>query len=253
MTTTARSAPAPAVATPRRRRLAPPGRPWGTVLLILAAAGVLLAGGAAGLLWAPEDSLQKAPQRIFYIHVPAAWVGFLAFFVVFVASIGYLWRQKPYWDILARSSAEVGLFFTTLALITGSIWGKAVWGVWWQWDPRQTSTLVLWMIYAAYVMLRSFARSGPQSQRTARAAAVLGIIGFFDVPLIYFSVEWWRNLHPGPVILTADGPKMPSEMLISMLISLAGMTLLYVALLLVRLRTDSMSERIEHLRARLEI
>ena len=225
------------------------GRAWDTTIITVAAVIVLVLGGLAGLLWAPEDAIQKAPQRLFYIHVPTAWVGFLAFFVVFVASIGYLVRGSARLDTIARSSAEVGLLFTTLALISGSIWGKAVWGAWWQWDPKQTTTLVLWMIYAAYVMLRSFARRGTLSPRTARAAAVLGIVGFFDVPLVYFSAEWWRNLHPGPVIATGQ---LPAEMLISMLIMLGGMTLLYVALLLVRVRLEATAERIEQARIALE-
>ena len=226
------------------RRAAGNGRAWDTTIITVAAVIVLVLGGLAGLLWAPEDAIQKAPQRIFYIHVPTAWVGFLAFFVVFVASIGYLVRGSARLDTIARSSAEIGLLFTTLALITGSLWGKPVWGVWWQWDPKQTTTLVLWMIYAAYVMLRSFARRGALSPRTARAAAVLGIVGFFDVPLVYFSTEWWRNLHPGPVIFTPEGPQMPPEMLISMFVMLGGMTLLYVALLLVRVRIEAAAERI---------
>ena len=227
------------------RRAAGNGRAWDITIITVAAVIVLVLGGLAGLLWAPEDAIQQAPQRIFYIHVPTAWVGFLAFFVVFVASIGYLVRGSARLDTIARSSAEIGLLFTTLALITGSLWGKPVWGVWWQWDPKQTTTLVLWMIYAAYVMLRSFARRGALSPRTARAAAVLGIVGFFDVPLVYFSTEWWRNLHPGPVIFTPEGPQMPPEMLISMFVMLGGMTLLYVALLLVRVRLESSAERIE--------
>ena len=230
------------------RRAAGNGRPWDATIITVAAVIVLVLGGLAGLLWAPEDAIQQAPQRIFYIHVPTAWVGFLAFFVVFVASIGYLVRGSARLDTIARSSAEIGLLFTTLALITGSLWGKPVWGVWWQWDPKQTTTLVLWMIYAAYVMLRSFARRGALSPRTARAAAVLGIVGFFDVPLVYFSTEWWRNLHPGPVIFTPEGPQMPPEMLISMFVMLGGMTLLYVALLLVRVRIEAAAERIEQAR-----
>ena len=241
-----------AIARESRRPTAGNGRMWDTALITVAAVLVLVLGGLAGLLWAPEDAIQKAPQRIFYIHVPTAWVAFLAFFVVFVASIGYLVRGSARLDNIARSSAEIGLLFTTLALITGAIWGKPVWGVWWQWDPKQTSTLVLWMIYAAYLMLRSFAQRGTLSPRTARAAAVLGIVGFFDVPLIYFSVEWWRNLHPGPVIFTPEGPQMPPEMLISMLIMLGGMTLLYVALLLVRVRLEAAAERIEQARIALE-
>ena len=254
MTVTTGTAPGAddAIARESRRPTAGNGRMWDTALITVAAVILLVLGGLAGLLWAPEDAIQKAPQRIFYIHVPTAWVGFLAFFVVFVASIGYLVRGSARWDNVARSSAEVGLLFTTLALITGAIWGKPVWGVWWQWDPKQTSTLVLWMIYAAYAMLRSFARRGTLSPRTARAAAVLGIVGFFDVPLIYFSVDWWRNLHPGPVFITPEGPQMPPEMLISILITLSGMTLLYVALLLVRVRLEAAAERIEQARIALE-
>ncbi len=250
MTVTTRMAPGAddAIALDPRRPAVGNGRAWDTTIITVAAVIVLVLGGLAGLLWAPEDAIQKAPQRLFYIHVPTAWVGFLAFFVVFVASIGYLVRGSARLDTIARSSAEIGLLFTTLALISGAIWGKPVWGVWWQWDPKQTTTLVLWMIYAAYVMLRSFARRGTLSPGTARAAAVLGIVGFFDVPLVYFSAEWWRNLHPGPVIFTPEGPQMPPEMLISMLVMLGGMTLLYVALLLVRVRIEAAAERIEQAR-----
>lgn len=228
------------------------GRPRPATIVTLAAVALLVIGSLTALFWAPEDLIQKAPQRIFYVHVPSAWVGFLAFFVVFVASVAYLFRGRVWLDDIAHASAEIGLLFITLALITGSIWGKPVWGAWWQWDPRQTSTLVLWLIFAAYAMLRSFSRSGTLSPRTARAAAILGIVGFLDVPLIYFSVEWWRNLHPGPVIIVQDGPKMPAEMLISMLICLAGMTLMYLALLLMRIRLGATAEQIERARFALQ-
>ena len=236
------------------RPAGPPGngRAWDTTIITVAAVLLLVLGGLAGLLWAPEDAIQKAPQRIFYIHVPTAWVGFLAFFVVFVASIGYLVRGSARLDTIARSSRRGRPAVHDAGADYGVALGQADLGCVVAVGPKQTTTLVLWMIYAAYVMLRSFARRGALSPRTARAAAVLGIVGFFDVPLIYFSAEWWRNLHPGPVFITPEGPQMPPEMLISILVTLSGMTLLYVALLLVRVRLEATAERIEQARIALE-
>ncbi|MDI3341583.1 MAG: cytochrome c biogenesis protein CcsA [Sphaerobacter sp.] len=178
-------------------------------------------------VYAPPDDLQGDVQRILYLHVPLAWVAFLAFFVTFVGGIGYLWRRQRGWDQVARASAEIGLVFTTLVLLTGSLWGKPIWGTWWTWDARLTTTLLLWFIYLGYFMLRSYV-SDPD--RAARYAAVLGIFGFVDVPIIYKSVDWWRTLHPGPVVRT-DGAAMPGSMLATLLVSLAAFTLLYAYLL----------------------
>ena len=192
---------------------------------------------ALALFVAPQDAAQGPAQRIFYIHVPSAWVGFLAFFVVFVASIRFLATGERRFDDVASASASVGMVFTTAVLITGPLWGRPVWGVYWTWDPRLTSFLLLWLIYLSYLVLRGYV---PEPERRARYAAVLGIVGFLDVPIVYLSVRWWRAQHPAQLIFTRGG--LPTSMLIILLVGLAAFTLLYLYLLSVRLRVT----RLEH-------
>jgi heme exporter protein C len=180
--------------------------------------------------YAPTDRVQGVVQRIFYFHVPMAWVAYLAFGVVLVASVVYLWKRDTRWDAVARASVEIGVLFTTLVLITGSLWGKPIWNTWWTWDGRLTSTLVLWFIYVGYLMLRAYT---PDPERAARLSAVLGIVGFVDIPIIHFSVQWWRTLHPEPVIVRSD-PQAPPEMILTLLVSLVAMTLLFTTLLVYR-------------------
>jgi heme exporter protein C len=215
--------------------------PW--VLRLLATATTvtmaLLLGGA--LAYAPEDRLQGAAQRIFYIHVPSAWIGMLAFLVVFVASIAVLATRSSRWDRLAASSAEVGVVFTTAVLLTGPLWARPVWGTYWDWDPRLTSYTVLWLLYLSYLALRGYVA---EPSRRARYSAVLGIVAFLDVPLVYLSVRWWRSLHPGPVVANPEGPQLPTSMLAVLLVGIAAFTLFFV--LLVRLRIDNAVRR-EHL------
>ncbi len=146
---------------------------------------------------APTDSVLGHVQRVFYFHVPIAIVSFLAFFVVFISSLGYLIKRTPKWDAVAHASAEVGVVFVTLALLTGIIWARPVWNTWWTWEPRLTTTMILWLIYVAYLMVRSYA---PTQSKGAIYAAVVGIIGFVDVPIVYYSVVWWRSIHPSPVV-----------------------------------------------------
>ena len=146
---------------------------------------------------APTDAILGHVQRVFYFHVPIAVMSFLAFFLVFVASIVYLVTRSPTWDRLAQASAEVGVVFVTLALITGVIWARPVWGTWWTWEPRLTTTLILWLIYVAYLMVRAYAANPTQG---ARYSAVVGIVGFVDVPIVYYSVIWWRSIHPSPLV-----------------------------------------------------
>jgi heme exporter protein C len=205
------------------------GNRWGTILI----AATALVGAIALVMvigYAPTDRVQGIVQRIFYFHVPMAWTAYLAFFVVLVASIGYLWTRDLRWDAVARASAEVGLVFTTLVLVTGSLWGKPIWNTWWTWDARLTSTLVLWFTYVAYVMLRAYT---PDLERGARFGAVLGILGFLDVPIVHFSVQWWRGLHPTPVVVRSD-PQLPSEMQLTLAICMVAMTLLYVTFMVYR-------------------
>lgn len=184
----------------------------------------------------PPEQKMGIIQKIFYFHVPAAWISFLAFGVVFVASILFLWKQEEWYDQLAHASGEIGLVFCTLVLITGPIWGRPVWGVWWTWDSRLTTTLVLWLIYVSYLMVRAYGGS-----RGPRYGAVLGIVGFLDVPIVYFSIRWWRTIHPPPVTLA------PS-MVVTLLISLVAFTLLYLCLLLQKLAQERMKDEIDWLK-----
>lgn len=161
---------------------------WLTVVLMPAAL-------YTGLVLAPADQLMGDVQRIMYLHVPMAWVGMLAFSIVFVSSIAYLVSKNEIWDGWAVSAAELGVLFMTTALVMGSIWGRSTWGVWWTWDPRLTATAVLLMIYFGYLAVRSFT---DDPGRRARWCATIGIIGFLDVPLVYMSVLWWRTLHQQP-------------------------------------------------------
>ncbi|MEE8301964.1 MAG: cytochrome c biogenesis protein CcsA [Candidatus Tectomicrobia bacterium] len=175
-------------------------------------------------VYVPTEKVQGVVQRIFYFHVSSAMTMFLAFFVVFVASIIYLWKAAPWWDHVAASAAEIGVIFCTLVLITGPIWARPIWGVWWTWDPTLTLTLVLWLIYVAYLMLRADAHE----PNRARFAAVLGIVGFVDVPIIRWSVEKWRTLHPKPVVIQEGGSTgLPPSMLLTFLLSLVAFWLLF--------------------------
>ncbi len=216
----------------------------GVVTLLVMGAALYLA-----LVYAPTDAIQGQVQRIFYFHVPVAWVGFLAFFIVFVSSIAYLLTSSARWDVLARSSAEVGVLFTTFMLITGSIWGKAVWGTWWTWDPRLTTSLILWFIYVGYLMLRSYA---PSREQAARYSAVLGIVGFVDVPIVYLATTWWRTLHPGQV-LTPRGAAMPPEMLLALTVSTVAFTLLFAWLLVQKTRIESLADALAQLEMEAEL
>ena len=177
----------------------------------------------------PTEATMGIIQRIFYFHVPVAWVAFLAFFVVFISSIMYLWKRDRKWDIIASSSAELGIVFTTLVLITGSVWAKPIWGVWWTWDARLTTTLVLWLIYVAYLLVRSYIA---EEERAARFAAVVGIVGFIDVPIVALAIVLWGTQHPSPVIF--EGGLEPS-MLATLLVSLSAITTVYVLLLTERI------------------
>ena len=207
----------------------------GLVTAITMAIGLYL-----GLVWAPEDAIQGNAQRIFYIHVPMAWVAFLAFGVVFLAAILYLWQRSLIWDQIARSSAEIGLVFTTLVLVTGSFWGRPIWGTWWTWDARLTTTLLLWFIFLGYFMIRAYA--GDRG-RAATYSAVIGIIGFFDVPIIYLSVDWWRTLHPQAVI-SVTSANMPGQMVVALMVCLLAFTLFYLYLMVQKLGIERTKDRL---------
>ena len=193
-------------------------------------------------IWVPTERNLGVSQRIFYFHVPIAWVAFLAFFVVLVGSVGYLWKRTSKWDQLAYSAAEIGVLFTTLMLITGILWAKPVWGVWWTWDPRLTTSLILWLIYVAYLMLRAYSPRGDQG---ARYAAVLGIAGFIDVPIVYFSIVWWRTVHPQALVGPAATGELDSSMRLLLMISTVMFTLLFAYLLTDRFSLRKSEDEVE--------
>ncbi len=192
-------------------------------------------------LYAPQDTMQGPVQRVFYLHLPLAWIAYLAFFIVFVASIAYLIKRNRRWDQLARSSAEVGLVFTTLVIITGSIWGRPIWGTFWEWDARLTTTLILWFIYLGYFMVRAYVSD---QERAMRYAAVVGIIGFIDVPIIHMSVRWWRTLHPEPIVTQSGGPAMPDSMLYTLGVSLVAFTLFFGYLVYQKLLIEQAKDQV---------
>lgn len=201
-----------------------------TVALMLVAAGFIF-------IYAPEDALQHEPQRIFYLHVSSAIAAYGCFAVVLLGGIVFLWKESWAADRLARAGAMVGVVFTTVTLVMGMLWAKPIWGVFWTWDARLTSTLVLWIIYAGYLMVRRLAEPGRQA---ARFAAVVGIFGFIDVPVVHFSVTWWRTQHPGPVVIN---DALPAQMLIAFLVTMACTLFLAVVMIAIRYRIETLLDR----------
>lgn len=214
-------------------------------LLPAVALTLVLAALTAVFVQAPTEAMLGDVQRIFYFHVASAWVAFLAFFVVFVGSIAYLRTRSLKWDILAASSAEIGIVFTSLALLTGSIWAKQSWGTWWEWEPRLATTLLLWLIYVSYLMLRA---TITERSRAAAFSAVFGIVGFVDVPIVFMSIRWWRSIHPA--VVTGRGIDLASSMLPAFFLSLAAFTVLYVYLLLVRTTLERSQEQLAEMKRR---
>jgi heme exporter protein C len=232
-------------------RIAAP-RPQGRLPLISLVLWVLtLFGMALGIwmafLYAPTDAIEGNAQRIFYFHVPVAWVGMLACVVMAAAGVLYLWKKDERMDWLARAAAELGTVFISLTLITGSIWGRTTWGTWWTWDARLTTTLVLWFIYIGYLMLRNYMGRTPAS---ARAGAVMSIICVIDVPIIYESVNWWRTLHPTAEIGVAGA--LPPSVVLTLMVSLTAFTFLFVVLLLQAYQLQRAQTLAQRLRASLE-
>ncbi|WP_428276199.1 cytochrome c biogenesis protein CcsA [Candidatus Palauibacter sp.] len=165
------------------------------IMLGWVAIALIAVGSVLGLAVLPADALQGEVQRLLYVHVPVAWVMMLAFFVVFLMSILYLVQRRLKWDLLAVSAAELGVFAAVLTLILGTLWGRPTWGIWWAWDPRITTTALLVPIYTGYLVVRSMTED---PDRRARWAAVIGLIAFVQVPIVYMSVFWWRSLHQPP-------------------------------------------------------
>ncbi|GAB7140853.1 cytochrome c biogenesis protein CcsA [Deferribacterales bacterium RsTz2092] len=182
-------------------------------------------------IYAPVEARMGVVQKIFYFHVASAWVGFFALFVTFIASIVFLARGSRISDDVANASAEIGFVFCLIVLLTGPIWAKPTWGVWWTWDVRLTTTLVLVFIYAAYLLLRKFIY---EPERRGKFCAVVGIIGFVDVPLVFFSIRWWGTIHPN--VVQKGGGGLHPDMLTALIVSVLAFTLLYVSLMNKRVR-----------------
>ena len=207
-------------------------RPW---LGIAATAAAILASWM-GLLWAPTDAIQGDVYRVIYVHVPTAWLAYLAFVVVFLASIGWLWTRRPWFDALAVASAEIGVLFTGLFIVAGSIWAKPTWGVWWTWDPRLVTTSIMFVMYLGYLLLRSLSTD---FERRATRAAVLGIIAVVDIPIVHLSVLWMNSLHQLPTVLRIGaGPALDASMGAALGVSVLAFTLVYFALLVERMAIE---------------
>ena len=224
---------------------------WGTgkgslILYAVTGAGILVALYMA-LVFAPTELTMGHVQRIFYWHVATAWVGFFAFFITFVASIAYLRTGRRSWDVLALASVEIGLTFSIIMTITGSIWAKPIWNTWWTWEPRLTSVTIMLLIYASYLLLR---RTIDEPARRARLAAVSGIAGFISVPITFMAIRWWRTIHP--LIFESQGFNLTQPMLATLILCVVAFTLLYATLLVLRSRLEFTADLVAELKAELE-
>lgn len=202
--------------------------------------GVLAAVTSLGalvsaLVLAPPDAYQGEAQRLMYVHVPAAWTAYLSFAVVAVASVAYLARRRLAHDRVAQAAAEVGVGLTALAIVLGSLWARPTWGTWWTWDPRLVTTVVLLLVYVGYLGVRGLS---PDPHVNARRAAVIGVVAVVNVPVVHFSVVWWRTLHQPPSVLRPGGPAdtVPPVMLATLLLAMAAFTLLWAWAVLARVR-----------------
>lgn len=212
--------------------------------LLGSASMVLLALGAyLGLVWSPPDVEQHDAMRIMYVHVPSAITAYLAFFFVLIGSVVYLWRRDLAWDRLAAASAEVGVLFTAITLVTGSLWGKPIWGVYWTWDPRITTTAIMFVVYAGYLMLRALQ---PDPVARAKQAAIVGIVGFVDIPIVHMSVTWWRSLHQGPTFGLGE-PTLDDRMQLAVMVNGVAFVVLFLFLLGQRLRLARMEQQRDEL------
>ncbi len=211
---------------------------WITTLV---AAALIAVAGYSALFLAPTERTMGLIQRIFYFHVPSAWTGFVAFLLVFIASVAYLLKRRPQWDWLAVSAAEIGVAFFTVVLTTGPIWAKPVWGIWWTWDARLTSTFVLWVLYVSYLLLRTLIAD---PERRAVVSAVFGIFAFLDVPLVYLSIRLWRTQHPQPVIAGGSGSGLNPEMWRVFLICWVALLGLLVLVLRVRYKLEALRHEV---------
>ena len=217
-------------------------------VLAIATAAALVATMYGAFLYAPTEKTMGDIQRIFYIHVPSAWTAFGAFLVVFIGSVGYLVTKNLKWDRLALACAEIGAIFCKAVLITGPLWAKPVWGIWWTWDARLTSRLLLWLIYLSYLLLRDFL---DDPARRATLAAVFGIFGFVDVPIVFLSIRLWRTQHPQPVLMGSEESGLDPTMFQVLMLAWVAMVILFVFLAILRVRLEKSREQVRQLRREL--
>jgi heme exporter protein C len=217
----------------------------GILIFAIITIALLALGFYQGMYAAPTEQTMGDIQRIFYYHVPSAWTAFLLFFANFIASIIYLVRRSPKSDAWALATAEVGVIFCTIVLITGPLWAKPVWGIWWTWDARLTTTLVLWLIYVSYLMLRRFS----EGQQTATLAAALAVFGFLDVPIVYMSIRWWRTQHPQPVIAGGSGSGLDPAMWHALLYNWLAFLFLAGLVVTMRYKIARAEQELEHAHA----
>ena len=225
---------------PGERALAKLTARRGEVVLGAVSLAGMVASAIMSLVVAPPDATQGDVQRLMYVHVPAAWLAYLSFFVVFVCSIAYLKTKRVRFDRVAHASAEIGVLFTALTVVVGALWGKPVWGTYWTWDPRLTTTAIMLLMYVGYLAVR---RLPDNPVRRARWAAVVGIVAFADIPIVQLSVEWWRSLHQGPTIRLLGESTIAPIMLAALLVAVAAFTVLYAYLMAVRLRVGRLEDR----------
>lgn len=197
--------------------------------------------------YVPTETSMGIVQRIFYFHVPAAITAYLAFAVAFVGSILYLVKRKLAWDNLAHSSVEIGVLFNTMVLVSGPLWARPSWGTWWPWDPRTTTFLIMWLMYVAYLLLRAYV---PDREQCARFSAVLAIVAALNIPLVYYSVQWWRSIHP--VVFGPKGGGIEPRMQTALLLALLTFFLLYGLLLVHRTRLARLEDQVADLRSGLD-
>jgi heme exporter protein C len=225
----------------RFMRLSAAVLPWSAGVTVIA----LLAGLYWGLVAAPADYQQGDSVRIMFVHVPAAWMALFCYTFIAVASaVALIWRH-PLADLSAKAAAPIGACFTLAALVTGSLWGKPMWGTWWEWDARLTSVLVLFFLYLGYIALW---QAIEDPQKAARAAAILALVGFVNVPIIKFSVDWWNTLHQPASVLRLDGPTIHPSMLWPLLVMAVGFKAYFVTVLLLRTRTEINARKLRAMR-----
>jgi len=218
----------------------------GKLILTITALILILVSISAVFFYAPVERTMGMVQKIFYFHVSSAWVGFLAFGLVFVMSLLFLWQKKIDYDRWAFCSAELGVIFTSLVLLTGPMWAKPVWNTYWTWDPRLTTTLILWLIYIGYLLLRKMVDS---PEKAARVAAVYGIIGFVDVPIVYLSIRWWKTLHPQHVMMIGgENSGLHPKIFQTMMVSLLTFTFLFLTLLFLRTQLEKIRHEVDFLK-----